>query len=124
MSVPFDPKIIVRRTDANLTSKEWLAVKPNGDNDTDVAGAGENVIGVLTDDVADFSTTAGYVPVQVGGFVKVKFGGAVTAGVSVKSDASGKAVAASTGDRAFGVAWETGADGDLGVVQFSIHSAA
>jgi len=123
MSVPFDPKIIAMRSDADLSALSWRAVKPNADNDIDKATAGDEVIGVLTDDCKDGSSTAAFNSVQVGGIVKVEFGGTVTAGNSVKSDADGKAVYADTDyDVAFGVAIESGALGDLGSVLFGRHT--
>ncbi len=114
MSVPYNPTIIARRSDADLSAKAWKMVIANGDNDTDVAGANGNVIGILTDDVKDGSSTAAFNAVQIGGVGKVLCGGAITAGVSFKSDASGDAVAATAdNDIAMGYMLETAADGDI-----------
>jgi len=125
MSVPFNPVCTTRRTDADMSSSPWLIVKANGDNDMDVAGAGDAPIGILTSNVVDatgLSPAEAYLGVQIGGIGKVKFGGAVTAGVSVKPDANGEAVAATTeGDIAIGYAWETAADGDLGSLIIARH---
>lgn len=114
MSTPFDPTIITRKTNADLSSSDWLLVKPNGDDDTDLAGAGELAIGALTNDVADGSSTEVYLPVQVGGLIKVACGGSITAGVLAMSNASGQAVTATDGNYAFGIALETHASGDVG----------
>ena len=123
MSVPFDSTIIALKSNADLSAKEWLCVIGNGDDDIDVSGAGGIVIGVLTDNVFDGTTTAQWNSVQVSGLAKVAFGGTVAVGTSVKSDAAGKAVAATTDqDIAFGYAMETNASGDLGVVMLSRHT--
>ncbi|MAH51734.1 hypothetical protein CMI37_38310 [Candidatus Pacearchaeota archaeon] len=116
MSTPSNPTLIItRQTNADLSSSEWLLVKPNGDDDLDLAGAGDLAIGALTNDVADGSgTQTVYVPVQVGGMIKVACGGTCTAGALAASDSAGKAVNAGDGDYAFGVALETHASGDVG----------
>lgn len=119
MSTPFKPEILTRRTDANMTSKEYFLVKATGDSDMDICGAGELPIGALTNDVADGSTTAVHLPVQVGGFIKVKCAGAITAGTVAASDANGEAVAGADGDYIFGQAMETYADNDIGVFMWA-----
>ena len=118
MSTPSNPTLIItRQTNADLSSSQWLLVKPNGDDDLDLAGAGDLAIGALTNDVADGSgTNTAYVPVQGGGMIKVECGGACTAGSLAASDAAGKAVDAADGDYAFGIALETHANGDIGAV--------
>lgn len=121
MSVPFDPTILTRKTNANLTSKEWFLVRPVAavDNDIELAGAtsgasGDSCIGALTNDVADGSSTDIYVPVQIGGIIKVEVGGNCTAGALCMAMNGGKAIDASTGKHAFGIALETYVDGDIG----------
>jgi len=122
MSVPFDPKIMARRSDADLSSSAWKMVIAVGDNDTDVAGANGNVIGILTDDVKDGSSTAAFNSVQIGGIGKVLCGGAITAGVSFKADASGDAVSATAdNDICMGYMLETAADGDLAACIIARH---
>ena len=123
MSVPYNPQIMARRSDADLSSAAWKCAIANGDDDTDVSGAGGDVIGVFTDDVKDGSSTAAFNAMQYAGIGKVSFGGAVTAGASIKSDASGEAVVGTTGDVCFGYALETHADGDIGAFVFSRHTA-
>ena len=115
MSTPFDPKILTRQTNADLSSSEFLLVKPNGDDDIDLAGAGQLAIGALTNDVADGSgSNTTYLPVQVGGIIKVACGDSITAGVLAMSNGSGQAVTATDGNYAFGIALETHASGDVG----------
>ncbi len=114
MTTPANPEILTRRTTANLSAKPYYLVKASGDNDLAVAGDGELCIGALTNSVADGSSTAAFVPVQVGGTIKVKCGGAITAGTLAAANSDGKAVAVADGEHAFGIALETHADGDIG----------
>ena len=128
MSTPSNPTLIItRQTNADLSSSEWLLVKPNGDDDLDLAGAGDLAIGATTNDVADGSgTNTVHLPIQMGGMIKVGVGsGGVTAGNLATSDASGQAVAVTpnmsggTATRIFGIALETHADGDVGAFLFA-----
>ncbi len=125
MSVPFDPSILTRRTDADMSAKAWHLVKPVGDNDMDLTAQHDLPIGALTNDVADGTTDAVFLPVQIGGIIKVKCGGAITAGNLAGSDANGQAVAVAgahaggTNSHAFGIALETYANGDIGAFLWS-----
>jgi hypothetical protein len=119
MSVPFDPSILTRKTNANLTSKEYFLVRPVGDDDLELAGAtsgasGDSCIGALTNDVGDGSSSDIYVPVQIGGIIKVEVGGNCTAGALCMAMNGGKAIDAATGKHAFGIALETYVNGDIG----------
>ena len=66
------------------------------------AGAGVAVIGVAQDNNADEIDKA--VAYMADGLSKVEAGAAVTAGVEVASDASGRAIAAVSGNRVAGIA--------------------
>ena len=115
MSQPFDPDILTRRTTANLSAEAWTLVVSSDDDDLAVCGAGAAAIGALTNDVADGRATAVYVPVQVGGVIKVVCGGACTAGVMCSSDGNGEAVnGTTTGDYHFGIALGTYGAGEIG----------
>jgi len=114
MSTPYDPTILTRRTAQDLSAQAYRLVNSSGDNDMVLAGAGGVAIGALTNDVADGSTTAVFLPVQVGGVIKAVCGGAIAAGAAATSNAGGAAVAAGAGDRVFGIALETHAAGDIG----------
>ena len=114
MSTPFDPVILTRRTAATMLTQEWRLVNAVGDNDMDLAGAGGVAIGALTNDVATGVVAAVFLPVQVGGIIKVICGGAGTAGAACTSDANGAAVNAGAGARVFGIALETHVAGDIG----------
>lgn len=85
------------------------------------AAAGDSLIGVSTN-VA--SVAGATVDVVRTGLAEVEFGGAVTRGAAVTSDANGRAVAAApaagSNVRILGFAEETCANGDIGTVLLSI----
>jgi hypothetical protein len=116
MSQPYDPTILTRRSTADLSAESWTLVVSSGDDDLAVCGDGAAAIGALTNDVAAGSATAPvYLPVQVGGVIKVVCGGVCTAGLMCSSDASGEAVNGTTsGDYHFGIALGTYAAGEIG----------
>jgi len=118
MSTPSKPDILTRRTTANLTASPFRLVKPNGDDDTALCGgagvAGGPPLGSLTNDTADGSSTAVYLPVQVGGIILVKCAGVITAGQPAMSNAGSQAVLGTDGNWIFGYALETHAAGDIG----------
>ena len=116
MSTPYDPKILTRRTEKDFSSNAWFLVKPVADDDIDIATTGNVVIGALTNDVAAGSGTAPvYVPVQIGGVIKVMCGNTCTLGTYAMSDSNGEAVDV-TGSQinAFGIALGTYANGQIG----------
>jgi len=119
MATPFEAQILTRRTDADLSAEPWTLVKATGDNDMDQANSGELCFGALTADVASGATTAVYLPVQVGGFIRVKCAGAISAGAIAMSDNDGNAVAGTDGNYIFGQAMETHASGDIGLFQWA-----
>ncbi len=53
------------------------------------------------------------------GTVEVEYGGAVTRGDQLTSDANGKAVTAAAGNRTIGLARISGVDGDIGLCQIA-----
>ncbi len=114
MSTPFSPDILTRRTTADMSSSAWFLVKLSGEDDLAAAGAGELAIGALTNDVADGSSTAVYLPVQIGGIIKAICGGACAVGALAMSDGSGEAVTATDGNYAFGIALGAYVDGEIG----------
>ncbi|MAH45567.1 hypothetical protein CMI37_07045 [Candidatus Pacearchaeota archaeon] len=126
MSTPFNPTLVVtRKCNADLSSSDWLLVSCVGDDDIEVAGTtstatGDLCIGALTNDVADGSSTEVYVPVQMGGMIKVLVGtGGITAGDLAMADDDGTAIDVATGKYAFGIALETHAAGDVGAFLFA-----
>jgi len=91
---------------ADLSSSQFLVVKQNSSAQIVLAGASDTTqVGVLQDKPA--SGKAGCVAVS--GLTKAVAGAAVTAGVAVTSDASGKVIAATTGKKIIGYAWTAAA---------------
>lgn len=78
------------------------------------ANAADNSIGVANNLGA--SASGQRTDVVLAGIAEVEYGGNVTRGSFLTSNADGKAVAASTGNRAIGVAMVSGVSGDIGFV--------
>ena len=115
MSTPYDPTILTRRTAQDMSAQAYRLVLSSGDNDMVLGVLGGAVIGALTNDVADGSTTAVFLPVQVGGVIKVIVGPAgCLAGSAATSDANGAAIFAAGGQRVLGIALEDHVAGDIG----------
>ena len=89
----------------DLSSAQFKFVTLEADSQVDLAdSAGENCVGVLlVEGGADRAVT-----VVMTGSVMVEAGGTVTAGGAVATDASGRAVDATTGDIVMGYAREAG----------------
>jgi hypothetical protein len=117
MSVPFDPTILTRKVNSDVSAQPWFLVKAVADDDIDIATTGNLCIGALTNDVgAGTATIPVYVPVQVGGIIKVVVGTTGCAvGTFAMSDVDGEAVEV-TGSKifAFGIALGTYVDGEVG----------
>lgn len=78
------------------------------------AAAGTDaLIGVSTDIPADALERA---DVVLSDLAPVLYGGTVTQGSFLTSDATGRAIVASPGDRTIGIAWVSGVVGDIGSV--------
>ncbi len=89
----------------DLSSAQFKFVTLESDGQVDLAdSAGENCVGVLL--VEDEAARA--VTVVMTGSVMVEAGGTVTAGGAVATDATGRAVDATTGDIIMGYAREAG----------------
>lgn len=127
MSTPFNPTLVVtRQCNADLSSSEWLLVSCVGDDDIEVAGTtstatGDLCIGALTNDVATGTAASPvFVPVQMGGMIKVKVGaGGITAGDLAMADDDGTAIDVVSGKYVFGIALETHAANDIGAFLFA-----
>jgi hypothetical protein len=112
---------------ADLSAKQFHAVKVDSNGAAALAGAGENVIGVLQNKPASGQAAS----VRVYGITKLVAGAAITKGAVVAADASAKGKAASAsvvntsdagaasdpviGSYAFGIALEA-ASADLEVI--------
>lgn len=112
MGQKWKPEIQSFKTNANFSAASWHIVKFAADDDIDLTGTGELMLGVLTDEVGEDNTDDKFVDVQVGGIVKVEAGGAITGGTLVMSNGSGEAVAWSVGNYALGQAVHSAVDGE------------
>jgi hypothetical protein len=107
-------EILGYRTDADLSSSPYRFVLKDGDDDLSVATASAaDVVGVTTNNVADYSTTAGTVEVQIGPEYLVTVGATLSQGAELVPGTGGKAVAASAGEIVVAVLLEGGADGEV-----------
>lgn len=98
---------------ADLSEKRYHAVKLNTNGELVLAAAGtDNIIGVLDSDTK-LGHTGDVVFINGAGSFKARAGAGVTAGDLITSDASGKAVKAAAGDRAFGRAVTTAVTNEI-----------
>lgn len=96
----------------DLSAKQNYFVKISAANTVSLAGAGEDAIGVNTENAASGETTG--VMCEGGGKIKVVAGAIVAFGAKITSDANGKAVTAALGDYVYGTSLEAAAaDKDL-----------
>lgn len=96
-------------TAADLSAKQYYCVKVDAAGKAALCGAGEPGVGILQDPMA-----AGYAArVMALGISYAIYGGAVTAGDKVASDAAGKLVTAVAGDYVIGIAMETGVANEI-----------
>lgn len=93
---------VAQNAGADLSAKLFYLCKVDTDEDIILAGDGEAVLGVIREAAASGSP----VSVQVAGFAKVIAGATFNAGVKVASDSDGKAVLATSGEYAFGMAMQ------------------
>ena len=103
------------KTDEDLSSSKYRCVLLGTD---DLVGITTSTTvpatGITTADVADGSSTAVAVSVQLSGVACAEAGAAVNAGVAVMADTGGKVITCTQGNIAIGMALEAaGADGDL-----------
>ena len=86
---------------ADLSGKLHYIVKlDTSGNVVLAAAASDSILGVIREE----ATSGNPATVQFGGIAKVIAGGTITTGAAVTSDGSGKAVAASAGNRILGIA--------------------
>lgn len=107
----------------DLSSNQYQFVSINSSGQIALAGLGARADGVLESQPEAAGRTA-TVTVPNGGKVKVKAGAATTAGGAVASDASGKAVDATSGDTILGTFIDAAGAGDEVVtIVFSVGGA-
>lgn len=100
---------------ADLTTKQYTYVKLDNTGKIVSSGAGEGGIGVLLDD----PDVGSYGTVGILGQGKAVFGGAVTAGDNLTTDASGRLVTAGDGDVVVAQALENGATNTIHRIQMT-----
>lgn len=99
-------------TGADLSGKQFYAVKINSSGNAVLAGAGEVAVGILQD-----TPVSGQVcNVMVLGETKAIYGGNVTAGAKLASDANGKLVAVTSTESVVGIAKQSGALNEIHTV--------
>lgn len=103
MSFNQDGPFLAFPTNGDLSTKQKLAVVLNATGTLDVAGANVRCLGILIDDPKSGKTGT----VQTRDVAKVLAGAAITQGAFVTSDASGRAVTATTGQIAWGQALQS-----------------
>jgi len=95
---------------ADLSDYQYYGVKMNTSEKVLLASTGDKIVGVLQDEPAAENRAC---QVAYGGISKAVGGAAISAGVDVQCDASGKFVTQTTGD-VVGTAWTAcGGDGQL-----------
>ncbi len=94
----------------DLSASQFCFVSVAGDGQVDPTGAGALTDGVLQNDPNATGTAA---TVAIGGISRVVCGGVVNRGALIASDASGRAVAATTGAEIAGRALTAGTAGAL-----------
>lgn len=99
---------------ANLAAEQFSFLKIDTSGNVVLAGLGEDVDGVLVNE----PTSGRVAQVAINGIVKVKCGGTIAAGAAVASNATGKAIAATTGQMVAGKALEAGVAGRIISVLF------
>lgn len=97
---------------ADLSAKQFYAVKVNSSKAIVLAGAGENALGVLQND----PTSGQAAEVMVVGVSKVKLGATVVAGENVMADAAGKLVPATGVNAVLGVCLQGGDANEIGEI--------
>lgn len=97
---------------ADLSAKQYHAVKVDANGNMIAAGAGEVSVGILQDDPSTGQTGT----VMVHGVTRAVYGATVAAGASLAADANGKLVAAVAGNAVIGIALQGGVAGQLGTV--------
>lgn len=107
MSIQFNGTLVSREAGQDLSGSQFRFGTVAADGQVDPTGAGAFASGVIQDDNADEAGKAVALMLLGGGVSKVEAGAAITAGAEITSDASGRAVAATTGDRILGAAWES-----------------
>lgn len=113
---------------ADLTGKQYYAVKMDGNLDTEknlakviLAGAGERAVGILYQDSALAFAQGDVVGVIIGGTCFAIAGDTVNEGTELAVESGGKLVPATAGDYVVAVSDQAGVDGDRIQVQLKSY---
>lgn len=94
---------------ADLSAKQFHAVKFNGSAALVLAGDGDDIVGILEDKPKQGEQGT----VALAGRPKAKLGGTVAAGDRLAVNANGQLIVATTGKRIVAKAMEAGANGEI-----------
>jgi hypothetical protein len=105
----------------DLSTKQYYAVDINSSGNVIVAAAGSTFVGVLGN-----KPNAAGVPAEImfSGVVPMVCGGTIATAAAVKIDSAGKAVAASSADKAIGRAMSDGASSTIANILLQPHTVA
>lgn len=98
---------------ADLSASQYHFVDVDSNGQLVVAASPSTVLGVLQDKPAAAGRAGS---VAINGRTKIVFGGTVAAGSAVTCNASGEAVAVTTGQPSLGMCIEGAGDGEIGSV--------
>ncbi len=105
----------------DLSTKQYYAVDANSSGEAVVAGAGSTFVGVLGNKPSAAGQAA---EIVISGVTPMVCGGTIAIGAAVKIDAAGKAVSASSGDKAIGRALSAGASAAQAEILLQPHTVA
>ena len=113
MATEYDIENITRIAGADLSAAQYKFLESNSSGTVTVTNsAGEYVLGVLQNNPASGNAAT----VAIFGISKVVLGGTVAINDQISTDASGRAIAATTGHKIVGIAIKGGAVGEIGSV--------
>lgn len=98
---------------ADLSTKQFYAVKLNSSGQIVLSGSGEFVYGILQDKPASGAVGA----VAVHGVTLAIYGASVTAGTRLMSDGAGKLIHATSSNQVVAIARESGANNEIRTVE-------
>lgn len=112
--------IVTRTTAADLSASAYCVVDLTSAGKAQILTGTTPWFGILTDDVADGSSTDQPVSVQREGIAKVKLGGTVAVGDKLRATTSGNVIATTTTGHYYGaIAVVGGASGEIGEADLS-----
>ncbi|HXS18967.1 MAG TPA: DUF2190 family protein [Polyangiaceae bacterium] len=109
---------VARKAAADLNPYRILKGNANDGEVLQSSAAADKHLGVSGPDAVTSGNTAS---LHVDGIVPVEYGGNVAVGDPLTSDANGKAVVATAGQRSIGFAQEVGDDGTIGSAHLAPH---